>query len=627
MTRRENISSEIENLGPGASLPGVPSYCLPCICDYTCSGTCTREEDLDFDEINNCGRSKMSVTNQRVANNPCLNPNASLGIDEACFSILNEYNRSVTLYSHLSDCYQCKDVPRAVLPVGENTTLVVPTKFPLHLFYIYDTHEYCHTTFDFKEHGSYGWNISEQHLCSEIYTIREPINSYLPIFAAFMVYVLLTILFATVKVIGRVIKGRLSPDNVLHDDLDELQEAETSPIVRTTRSSTRIRSIDTFRGIAILLMIFVNNGGGKYVFFNHSAWNGLTVADLVLPWFAWIMGLSITISKRSELRVSSSRVKIILRCLQRAISLVLLGLMVNSIYTKSLKDLRFPGVLQLLAVSYFICATIETIFMKTHSQDVLQFGRFAILRDILNNWPQWLIILAIMTTHTLITFLLPVPNCPTGYLGPGGYYDFGKSPNCTGGAAGYIDRLVFGNHVYSKTQNPVYGTILPHDPEGIMNTVSIILVVYMGVHAGKILLLYYQCNARVIRWLIWSLITGLIAGLLCHFDKESGVIPVSKKMMSLSFVLTVSCFAFLLFAILHFFVDYKQCWSGAPFIYAGLNPITLYVGHIITMNLFPWAWKLSHATHWSLLAMNLWTTTLWGVIAYWLYLKDVIISI
>lgn len=40
-----------------------------------------------------------------------------------------------------------------------------------------------------------------------------------------------------------------------------------------------------------------------------------------------------------------------------------------------------------------------------------------------------------------------------------------------------------------------------------MNTMSIILVVYMGIHAGKILLLYYQCNARVVRWLLWSSIT------------------------------------------------------------------------------------------------------------------------
>lgn len=84
--------------------------------------------------------------------------------------------------------------------------------------------------------------------------------------------------------------------------------------------------------------------------------------------FAWIMGLSITISKRSEFRVSSSRKKIILRCLQRAFILILLGLMLNSIDSNSLKNLRFPGVLQLLAISYFVCATIETIFMKMHSQ-------------------------------------------------------------------------------------------------------------------------------------------------------------------------------------------------------------------------------------------------------------------
>lgn len=109
-----------------------------------------------------------------------------------------------------------------------------------------------------------------------------------------MIYVLLTILFATAKVIVRVVKGKLSPDNVRNvsvsaqtyiitiiktnflyfnyicilscdvmlntmprfQDLDELQEAETShPIVKTNRSSTRIRSVDTFRGYFIFLHV------------------------------------------------------------------------------------------------------------------------------------------------------------------------------------------------------------------------------------------------------------------------------------------------------------------------------------------------------------------------------------
>lgn len=31
-------------------------------------------------------------------------------------------------------------------------------------------------------------------------------------------------------------------------------------------------------------MIFVNDGGGFYWFFEHATWNGLLVADLVFPW-------------------------------------------------------------------------------------------------------------------------------------------------------------------------------------------------------------------------------------------------------------------------------------------------------------------------------------------------------
>ena len=34
------------------------------------------------------------------------------------------------------------------------------------------------------------------------------------------------------------------------------------------------------RGIALALMMFVNDGGGGYYFFEHATWNGLYVADL-----------------------------------------------------------------------------------------------------------------------------------------------------------------------------------------------------------------------------------------------------------------------------------------------------------------------------------------------------------
>lgn len=57
---------------------------------------------------------------------------------------------------------------------------------------------------------------------------------------------------------------------------------ERPPSIR--KHPHRIKSIDVFRGFCIILMIFINYGGGRYAFFQHSVWNGITIADLVFPW-------------------------------------------------------------------------------------------------------------------------------------------------------------------------------------------------------------------------------------------------------------------------------------------------------------------------------------------------------
>tara|TARA_B110000090_G_C13209553_1_gene380286 strand:+ start:72 stop:581 length:510 start_codon:yes stop_codon:yes gene_type:complete len=54
--------------------------------------------------------------------------------------------------------------------------------------------------------------------------------------------------------------------------------------------SGRVDCLDTFRGMCLGMMIFVNYGGGGYWFFDHAAWNGLTFADILFPWFMWVMG-------------------------------------------------------------------------------------------------------------------------------------------------------------------------------------------------------------------------------------------------------------------------------------------------------------------------------------------------
>ena len=78
---------------------------------------------------------------------------------------------------------------------------------------------------------------------------------------------------------------------------------------------------------------------------NFSAkWNGLTVADLVFPWFMWIMGVSLAISIQSQLRNSKSRWKIVKNVIRRSMILFFLGLVINSVGGHNdFRTLRIPG--------------------------------------------------------------------------------------------------------------------------------------------------------------------------------------------------------------------------------------------------------------------------------------------
>lgn len=67
---------------------------------------------------------------------------------------------------------------------------------------------------------------------------------------------------------------------------------------------------------------------------------------------------------------------------------------------------------------------------------------------------EWIVVAMFVALWTLLTFLLPVPGCPRGYLGPGGVGSEGEHPKCVGGAAGYIDRQILRTHIY---HNPTCG--------------------------------------------------------------------------------------------------------------------------------------------------------------------------
>ena len=46
----------------------------------------------------------------------------------------------------------------------------------------------------------------------------------------------------------------------------------------SSSQKNRLRSLDTFRGLSLFLMIFVNYGSGGFVSLKHAHWHGITIA-------------------------------------------------------------------------------------------------------------------------------------------------------------------------------------------------------------------------------------------------------------------------------------------------------------------------------------------------------------
>ncbi len=136
-----------------------------------------------------------------------------------------------------------------------------------------------------------------------------------------------------------------------------------------------------------------------------------------------------------------------------------------------------------------------------------------------------------------------------GYTGAGGLEKNGLYRNCTGGAARLVDVSLFGNdHIYQRpTPRSIYDTTLAFDPEGLcffhslrfcplpltclemtkkvcfwtcflfytfffqlsgaLGGLTCVLCSYLGAEAAKVLLVFPANKQRIVRWMLWALVT------------------------------------------------------------------------------------------------------------------------
>ncbi|XP_052751561.1 heparan-alpha-glucosaminide N-acetyltransferase [Galleria mellonella] len=531
-------------------------------------------------------------------------------------------DRNVGVYSVSDDCFRCPfELQRTLTEGAEESWVTSTARRATWRVYTNITEEYisarnttgmmCQLRPDLGQFGVYRLNVTGDGC--DISTSKEPVDIYRPLLLLLGILLGAWVLYG----IGKLIMSRVRVTGKLRYGDKELAIQQ------------RLRALDTFRGIAIVFMIFVNDGAGGYWWLEHATWNGLVAGDLVFPAFLWIMGVCIPLSIKSAFAKGIPRWKILLHIVRRSCMMFLLGMSLNTIYGRNmLQQLRIFGVLQRLAVAYLIAAGYYALTApKYYTPPRGACGQA--LKDVLSCAWCWVLAAVLVALHTAITFTIHDPNCPAGYLGPGGKHDDWVASECSGGAAGYIDRLVLGEaHLFQQSDaKRVYGG-LRTDPEGLLGCLTSAVQALLGVQAGATVLLQRSHKSRISRWLAWGLVFALIGALLAGFSREHGVVPINKNLWSMSFVLVTSACCLVLLSICYTFTDAWRIWGGGPFRAPGLNAIALYVGHSVCAHLFPFHWRIpvmrTHGIH---LVEAVWGTALWVIIAHVMAKKKVFITL
>lgn len=300
----------------------------------------------------------------------------------------------------------------------------------------------------------------------------------------------------------------------------------------TTVQSSRMLSLDVFRGITIAGMILVNNPGSweaVYPPLRHAQWDGWTPTDLVFPFFLFIVGVSITLSLKGLIDRGTKRRDLYMKIIRRSLIIFALGLVIYGFPYYDLSTLRIPGVLQRIAVCYLFASII---FINT-------------------DWKrQALIASGLLLVYWLVMMVVPVPGYEAG--------DLSKEGNL----AAYIDRLLLPGHIYT----PIY------DPEGILSTVPAIATTLFGILAGHWMGSRRESMEKVAGLFVagaFAIIIGWAWG---------GVFPINKALWTSSYTVLTAGLASQFLGLCYWLIDIKgyKRWS-TPFVVFGVNAITVYV--------------------------------------------------
>jgi predicted acyltransferase len=321
-------------------------------------------------------------------------------------------------------------------------------------------------------------------------------------------------------------------------------DSESAPQIE--RASQRLRSLDAFRGIAILGMLLVNNkalGPWTPTQLTHAGWDeGAHLADMVYPWFLLIVGVAIPYSAVSHLRRHGSWGSYFWKVFRRSLLLVLLGCLINSSYAK--RPIFDLGVLQLIGFSYFAAALL---YRLPFSWRMAAAGLFLV-----GHW-------------ALIRFL-PIPGVGSGA--------FARETN----VIAYLNQTYLAR--WGLENLPV-----------VFPTTALVLI---GTALGDAVRAAGWAEMRKV-WIVVGVgVTLVVGGGLWGMD-----LPLNKRVWTSPYVLLAAGWGSVVLGLCYLLIDVKrrQRWA-LPLVVMGVNALTAFVAPIL-VNIYVlngWGWQPAHGS-------------------------------
>lgn len=200
------------------------------------------------------------------------------------------------------------------------------------------------------------------------------------------------------------------------------------------------------------IMLFVDVCGDTVPFFSHSKWNGISLADFVMPGFLFTIGASMNVSIYRGMR-THDEISIFKASLSRCLRLFIVGILVQGQWLPApdsskqdvgfdIERVRIMGILQRISIcSVILMATV--LFVRRLSRQIMTVS------------------ICTMVQILVLEFIC-VPGCAE-------CSDFSVACN----AESYLDRMLLGaNHLYRP--------LLGYDPEGLVSTLGCVLPCFVG---------------------------------------------------------------------------------------------------------------------------------------------------